>query len=188
MPMIRREANAGVVPGVHGQAMLEQETGPRTVVEFDSFYREHYARLVRALLALTSDPAEAEDLAQEALSRLYERWDRVQEMGSPEGYLYRTALNLNRKRIRRLLVRTRRAVTLRGQAQEDLSAAEDRIILQTAVARLPRAQREAAVLVELLGLDGVEAARILGITPGAVRSRLLQARRNLREHLGGTDA
>ena len=168
--------------------MLEQQAGRRTVVEFDSFYREHYARLVRALLVLTSDPAEAEDLAQEALSRLYERWDRVQEMDSPQGYLYRTALNLNRKRVRRLLVRTRRAITLRASAREDLPAAEDRIALQAAVARLPRAQREAAVLVELLGLDGNEAARVLRISPGAVRSRLLQARRNLRAHLGGPDA
>jgi DNA-directed RNA polymerase specialized sigma24 family protein len=54
--------------------MLEQETEQRAVrVEFGSFYRDQYARLVRALLLLTSDPDEAVDLAQEALSRVYER-------------------------------------------------------------------------------------------------------------------
>jgi RNA polymerase sigma-70 factor (ECF subfamily) len=168
--------------------MLEQETEQPTVgMDFDSFYRDQYVRLVRALLLMTLDPAEAEDLAQEALSRVYERWDRVQEMGSPEGYLYRTALNLNRKRVRRLLVRARRGLGLRPPDQEDLSSVDDRIAVLAAVARLPRAQREALVLVELLGLDTKDAARLLGVKPGSVRSRMMEGRRNMRVHLGGTD-
>jgi DNA-directed RNA polymerase specialized sigma24 family protein len=45
------------------------------------------------------DQAEAEDVAQEAMVRGYERWDRVQRADSPAAYVFRTTLNLNRKRI-----------------------------------------------------------------------------------------
>jgi RNA polymerase sigma factor (sigma-70 family) len=169
--------------------MLQQKTEqPAPSVDFDSFYREQYARLVSAVLLLTSDPAEAEDLAQEALSRVFERWDRVGAMESPEGYLYRTALNLNRKRIRRLLVHARRAIVLRSGGPTDPSSIEDRIALWAIVRSLPRAQREALVLVELLGLETKQAADVLGIAPGSVRSRLMEARRTLRAQLGGADA
>ncbi len=155
--------------------------------DFEGFYREHHARLVRALLLLTGQPTEAEDLAQEAMSRVYERWDRVSKMDSPEGYLYRTALNLNRKRLRHLALRARRAIPLGSPGREDPSAIDDRLTVLAAVATLPRRQREALVLVEWLGLATKEAAEMLGIEPVSVRSRLLDARRNLRERLGGGD-
>src|SRR5262249_54997411 len=79
-------------------------------VEFERFFREGYPQLARACYLLTGDAAEAEDLAQESMARIYERWDRVSNMGSPDGYLYSTAFNLNRKRLRALAVRARRLV------------------------------------------------------------------------------
>jgi len=39
------------------------------------------------MLLMTGDRSEAEDLAQEAMARVYERWRRVRGMGSAEGYL-----------------------------------------------------------------------------------------------------
>ena len=49
---------------------------------------------------MTGDRVEAEDIAQEALVRVYERWGQVGGMDSPTGYLYRTAMNLARSRLR----------------------------------------------------------------------------------------
>jgi hypothetical protein len=67
------------------------------------------------MLLLTGRVGEAEDLSQEAFVRVYERWPQIQEMDSPTGYLYRTALNLHRKRLRRLAVEVRN----RAVQQED---------------------------------------------------------------------
>jgi RNA polymerase sigma factor (sigma-70 family) len=167
--------------------MLRKEVSQRPDVDFDGFYRDQYSRLVRALLLLTGEPAEAEDLAQEALSRVFERWDRVGTMDSPEGYLFRTALNLNRKRLRRLTVRARRAITFWAPEHDDLSAIDERLTILAAVATLRRAQREALVLVDWLDLDTKDAAGILGIEPVSVRSRLMDARRNLRQRLEEDD-
>src|SRR5438105_12333932 len=82
--------------------------------DFEQFFQAVYPPLSRALFLLTGNATEAEDLAQETFARAFERWERVREMDSPEGYVYRTALNLNRKRLRHLRVRARNA--LRGGA------------------------------------------------------------------------
>jgi DNA-directed RNA polymerase specialized sigma24 family protein len=51
---------------------------------------------------ITGRSEEAEELAQEAMARVFERWDRIRSFESPGGYEYRTALNLNRQRLRHL--------------------------------------------------------------------------------------
>jgi RNA polymerase sigma factor (sigma-70 family) len=151
---------------------------------FEEFFRDEYGRLAKACLLLTGDPHEAEELAQEALARAYERWDRVRQMESPEGYVYRTALNLNRNRLRGLRVRSRRAsVQTVGAGPE--AAAEARHLVLQALAALTREQREAVVLVGWLGFDAEEAGRLLGIAPGSVRGRVHRARILLRERFGG---
>src|SRR4029434_5011758 len=67
-----------------------------------------HKRLFQALYLLTGDRSEADDLAQEALLRAYERGDGVAAMASPAGYVYRTPLNLHRSHLRALMVRARR--------------------------------------------------------------------------------
>ena len=58
---------------------------------FEAYFQAEYPSLVRALYLLTGDQDEAEDLAQAAMARVYERWDRVRVMESPAGYVYRTS-------------------------------------------------------------------------------------------------
>src|SRR5436309_15717753 len=86
--------------------------GRESEIEFDDFFRGEYPRLVRSLYLLTADLPEAEELAQESMARAYERWGRVRRMDAPGGYVYRTAVNLNRKRVRHLAVRVKRIGTV----------------------------------------------------------------------------
>src|SRR5512138_2436466 len=86
---------------------------------FEAFFLAQHERLFQALYLLTGDRFEADDLAQEALLRAYERWERISVMESPAGYVYRTALNLYRSRLRSILVRMRRGFA--GVPSEDLS-------------------------------------------------------------------
>jgi len=153
---------------------------------FEEFFLAQHERLFQALYLLTGDRYEADDLAQEALLRAYERWDRVGAMDSPAGYVYRTALNLHRSRLRTLVVRARRVFS--AVPAEDLSgsvaASHD---VRKALARLPRGQREALILVEWLGLASEEAGRVLGIDAASVRGRLHRGRASLRDLLGDRD-
>jgi RNA polymerase sigma-70 factor, ECF subfamily len=155
---------------------------------FEYFFDAHYERLLRALYLSTGNRHEAEDLAQDAFVRVYERWARVGRLENPAGYLYRVALNARRSRLRRVRVAAAKALRLRpGPPPDPHDDAEDRLTVRRALATLPAGQREAVVLVEWLGLTDAEAGEVLGLTPGAVRTRLHRARSALRDLLRGED-
>ncbi len=155
---------------------------PEPRLDFAEFFRAEYPALVRSLYLLTANRAEAEELAQEAMARTYERWDRVSKMKSPGGYVYRITLNLNRNRLRHLALRVRRLLSLAPE-QQSPSGGEIQTELVAAIASLPTTLREAFILVEWLGLTTEEAAEILRIKAVSVRSRLHRARAALREAL-----
>jgi RNA polymerase sigma-70 factor (ECF subfamily) len=157
-----------------------------TMRDFEEFFEQQHLRLARALYLLTGSASEADELTQEALVRVYERWDRVSRMDSPEGYLFRTALNLHRSRIRFL---TSRARQLREPAPQTDPAdvVQQRDSIARALGSLPVGQRGAVVLVEWLGMDQEDAAKTLRIKPGSLRSRLSRAKAALREQ-GEDDA
>ena len=151
------------------------------VLDFETFFRAEYPQLARACYLLTGDPAEAEDLAQEAMARVFERWGRVISMDSPAGYLYRTAFNLNRKRLRHLGVVGRRVFTeVFDRDPADLAETKHEVL--RALGALPLAQRQALVLVGWFGMDANEAGRVLGIDPASVRGRVHRARIALKAH------
>jgi DNA-directed RNA polymerase specialized sigma24 family protein len=101
-------------------------------------------------------------------------------MDSPVGYLYRTAFNLNRKRVRRMAVHARRIMFMRGPTQSSPDAVEDRDEIDRLLATLPDGQRQAIALVDWLDLTDEEAGRILGIKPVSVRVRVSRAHAALR--------
>jgi len=163
------------------------EVTPVTVLGFEEFFQAEHVRLGRALYLLTGSAAEADELTQEAMVRVYERWDRVGQMDSPQGYLYRTALNLHRSRLRWLASRARH-VLWATPSPDPAELVQSRDSLERALASLPTGQREAVVMVEWLGMDQEEAATALRIKPGSLRSRLSRAKADLRRMLEDEDA
>jgi RNA polymerase sigma factor (sigma-70 family) len=149
---------------------------------FEEFFQEEYAGLVRAVYLLTASQVEAEELAQEAMARIYAQWDRVRSMDSPGGYAYRVAVNLNRQRVRHLAVRMRRLFAMRPNLDSQEPPETTRQI-EEAIRSLSKGQREAFMLVEWLGFSAEEAGRTLRIAPASVRSRVHRARAVLRERL-----
>ena len=148
---------------------------------FDELFQEHYETVLRALYLLTGNPHEAEDLAQEAFARIYERGILPSPTGNVAGYVYRTAVNLHRSRLRRLGVAVGRLRLLRPRdAGDDFGPIDDRDVLGRALARLSRAEREALVLVEWAGMSDAEAGEVLGTTPGAISTRISRAKARLR--------
>lgn len=148
-------------------------------VTFGEFFEAERDRLFRFLCVITGSRHEAEDLAQEAFVKVWERWDRVGEMEDPAGYLHRTAMNTFRNRYRRTLTAMRRAI---GAAPPpDLyEAVEDRQVVTRALASLTPRQRAALVLTEALGYGADDAGRMLGIKGSTVRALNFQARSALR--------
>jgi RNA polymerase sigma factor (sigma-70 family) len=151
-------------------------------LDFEKFFQAEYRGLVRALYLLTANQGEAEELAQETMARVYERWDKVRSMKSPGGYVYRVAVNLNRRRLRHLAVRARRLLSMNAHPDSEPSP-ETRTEIADAIASLTAGQRQAFMLVEWLGLSADEAGRVMRIAPASVRARTHRARAALRDRL-----
>jgi RNA polymerase sigma-70 factor, ECF subfamily len=155
--------------------------GVRRTLSFEGFYMANERRLFRALFVLTGSRDTAEDLAQQAFCRVWERWGRVEGLDDPVGYLFRTAFNLHRSAGRRAVRVARRALDVRAHAApppvpEPADLAADRDHVARALAQLTPRQREAVVLTQLLDCDAAEAGRIMRIRPATVRALVSQAR------------
>jgi RNA polymerase sigma factor (sigma-70 family) len=165
-------------------ARRAERSSPQNVepTDFESFYLAHRLRLFQAMAMLTRDVHMAEELTQDAFARVWERWERVQRMDDPTGYLFRTALNGWFQIHRRAARAARRVVTPR-QGADPLEAVDDRDMLARRLLELPARQRAALVLTEYLGHDSTSAGRVLGIRPGTVRRLASKGRAALRRGL-----
>jgi RNA polymerase sigma-70 factor (ECF subfamily) len=161
-------------PGVPGRAQ-----------DFEDFFEAWHRPLYRALWLVTRNRHEAEEVMQDAFLKVWERWDRVGSMESPEGYLFQTAMNLYRSRLRRMVAAVRR--TIHVLPPDDLATVEERDAIVRAMASLTPAQRSAVVLVDLVGMSSVEAGRALGVRPVTVRVLAARGRAVLKERMGASD-
>jgi RNA polymerase sigma-70 factor (ECF subfamily) len=105
-------------------------------------------------------------------------------MESPEGYAFRIALNLNRRRIRRLLLIARRGPFGAEESPDPAAQAEAKSDVLRAVVALPAEQREVLVLADLLEMTPEEIARSLRVRSGSVRVRLHRTRASFKRFLG----
>jgi RNA polymerase sigma-70 factor, ECF subfamily len=151
---------------------------------FESFFEDHHADLFGALYLITRNRHEAEEIMQDAFLKVLERWERVSSLADPVGYLYRTAMNLLRKRWRRASLALRRTVGFTPR-DDEISVIETRVDVARALASLSPRQRAVIVLTELLEFSSEEAGRLLGIAPGTVRMHASRGRAALADMLGG---
>jgi len=174
--------------GLLGDVALRDQlvADPARGLDFEVFFEDLYERLFQALLLTCGDRAEAEDLAQETMVRAYERWDRVQAADSPAAYVFRTAFNLNRKRIRRAALALRKAVS-QDRTHDPMDAVLSREEARRVLRSLPIGLREAVVLVEWLGMSAEETGQVLGIQAVSVRGHIHRARELVRTRFGGRD-
>ncbi len=154
---------------------------------FDEFVEDEHHRLYKALYFVTGSREDAEDIAQEAFLKLWERWDDIDRIDDPTGYLFRVALNGFRMRRRRAVTALRKLAPI-DAGRDDFAEAEMRADVRQLLLRLSPRQRAALLLVDLLGYPSEQAARILRVRPSTVRNLASQGRRALRVTEGARDA
>ena len=167
-------------------AELEAEVDAPPVT-FEAFFVELHRRVRAAVWLIVRDAHEAEEIVQEAFVRVWERWDHVSAMDDPEGYVYRTAMNVLRSRRRRASVALRHLIH-HPRPDDTLEAVERREVLVRALASLTRRERAAVVLVDLLELTSEEAGEALGIKATTVRVLAARGRQRMRQEANDDDA
>jgi len=159
------------------------------VEEFEQWAHARSGALARSAYLLTGDRHLAEDLLQETLTRVAQRWRKVSRQGAPDAYartvMHHLAIDVWRRR------RSRPAEVL-GAPTPELGAPEGgdverRLVLRHALAGLTVRQRAVLSLRFYEDLTEVETARVLGCSVSTVKSTAREALARLRatapEHL-----
>lgn len=158
-----------------------------TATDFEAFFEAERGRLFRALVLVTRNTHEAEELAQEAFLKVWERWSRLRDQ-EPVGYLFRVAMNAHRSRLRRAMRAVRHRAAAAASPTDPFDAVAERDEALRLMGSLTPRQRSAVVLTELVGMSFEDAGRALGIRPGTVRVLVSQARATLSKTTEDDDA
>jgi RNA polymerase sigma-70 factor (ECF subfamily) len=150
------------------------------VTTFEALFRTEYPRVVAAVRWVAADDGAAQEAAQEAFCRALERWDRVSRHDHPGAWVQVTALRFAVHHRRR--DEKRRSLAPAWSPPPDLATVDLDVI--EAVAALPAGQRAAVVLHHLLDLSVDDAAAVLGVRAGTVKTQLHRARLRLADALG----
>ena len=162
--------------------------------------RRNNRRLFRAAWSILKDRSEAEDAVQSAYLKAFARIGEFEGRSALSTWLTRITINEALGRLRSSRRRKKnledqgvsvldhyRETLMRGSqpAAPDASLAREqlRLLLERAVAGLPDAFRSVFVLREIEGLNVEETAEALDLAPATVKTRLLRARRKLRDAL-----
>ena len=151
-------------------------------------------RMYRWALVRTGDEDDAEDATQEALVRLHRGLGKFDGKSRFETWLYAVvrsaAADVRRSKGKALRLRERFAVRRAGEVAAEPHPVVDGLesqriesLVRVFLDSLPARQREAMDLVDLQGVEQVEAATRLGVSPATLRTHLFRARRTIRARL-----
>ena len=150
----------------------------------ETVYERHSAGLIRRLERIVGSRESAEDLAQEAFLRLWQRAPAGLAPSEQAAWLNRAATNLALDELRRR--RVRKHDPLEDEAVAGLTADRtDALAVQEALGRLSAHERLLVLLRFQAGLSHAEIAETLAITPEAARKRVSRARRAFAEAYKG---
>lgn len=157
---------------------MEQRSSDRE--SFTAWATLRRPHLLRTASFLTGDTGRAEDLVQEALTKVAQRWPRLRD-GNPDAYARQILVRDNISWWRRARFEVASEVSDPGRTPAGDSAVERRMVLVDALGRLTERQRAVLVLRYFDDLSEVEMAHTLGVSTGTVKSTAHLALRRLRE-------
>jgi RNA polymerase sigma-70 factor (sigma-E family) len=163
-----------------------EERGLVPTTEFDEYVATCGTALLRFAYLLTGDYHLAEDVLQEALVKVHDRWSGLRDKEYPTAYVRRAItrqyLSWRRRRSSGETPSELDAdlLTARGDHTEQLA---DRDELWHALAGLPRQQRAVLVLRFYEDLDDAEIGRLIGCSPVTVRSHTSRGLAQLRSRM-----
>lgn len=146
----------------------------------EELYRAYYDELLYWCIGMTHDRAAAEDLVQETFLKAMNHISTLHTMEHRQcrSWLYKVAKNLFVDQVRRAAFE---------QAAEELPEPAETPVDFDAygnaelLLRLPPDERKLIILRYLEGYNSTELGKLFSMTPGAVRAKLLSARKHLRK-------
>ena len=167
------------------ELIIRAQKGDRQA--FGELVSLHHKGVINVVFRLSGDRNHAEDAAQEAFIRAWQKLPSYRPVAGFRAWLYRIATNIALDMLRR----ERQTIDVENlQLLDPSKGAEERLVqlqkgemVQRAVMALPAASRKVVVLREYESFSYQEIAETLEIPIGTVMSRLNYARKSLRRSL-----
>src|ERR1700739_525760 len=191
---LARQRPAQPVAWTEAEAIRRAQSGDSAAFEF--LYQLHGRRVYALCLRMVNNPADAEDLMQEAFLQLFRKIGTFRGESAFSTWLHRMTVNVVLMRLRKKSLPTDSLEeTLEPDAENSgpkrdvgapdlrLSGAVDRVNLERSIEKLPPGYRTVFVLHDVQGYEHNEIAGIMGCSVGSSKSQLHKARTRLRELL-----
>ena len=191
---LARQRPAQPVAWTEATAIRHAQAGDAAAFEF--LYQLHGRRVYALCLRMVSNPADAEDLAQEAFLQLFRKISTFRGESAFSTWLHRMTVNVVLMRLRKKSLPTdsleetidpdaENSAPKRDVGAPDLrlSGAVDRVNLERSIEKLPPGYRTVFVLHDVQGYEHNEIADLMGCSVGNSKSQLHKARTRLRELL-----
>jgi RNA polymerase sigma-70 factor (ECF subfamily) len=156
---------------------------------FGELFRRHRDRMWALALRTTRDPEVAADAVQEAFIAAFRGADSFRGEAAVTTWLHRIVVNSCLDRLRRIkpVVHLPDAdLSLLADTRDDHHSVDVRLDVRAALEQLPESQRMALILVDMHGLKIAEAASVLNVAEGTIKSRCARGRAAMVPLLGLT--
>src|SRR5271155_4939217 len=189
--LLARPRSTEPVAWTEAEAIRRAQAGDSAA--FDFLYQLHSRRVYALCLRMVNNPADAEDLMQEAFLQLFRKIATFRGESAFSTWLHRMTVNVVLMRLRKKSLPTDSLEeTMEPDAESSapkrdigapdlrLSGAVDRVNLERSVQKLPPGYRTVFVLHDVQGYEHNEIADIMGCSIGNSKSQLHKARMRLR--------
>lgn len=178
----------GLAPGEYPVpgAQTYRDVGADTMVgspTFEAVFVAEYQAMVALAAAVSGSRQHAEDIAQDAMTKLDQNWTKVQSYGKPGAWLRRVTINLALSQKRRLRSEAKALLRI-GKPEPELPVnPSEHEHIWALIGKLPKMQRAVVSLHFLEDRSLEDIGEILEIKPATARVHLHRARQSLQENL-----
>lgn len=177
------------------EAIAQARSG--VAAAFEYLYKAHRRRVYSLCLRMIKNPAEAEDLTQQAFLQLFRKIATFRGDSDFSTWLHRVTVNIVLMHMRRrkpteLLASDLERSTADAEGQSEHAASDnsmfgaiERLNLMRAIRKLPRGYKQIFLMHDVIGYEHREIAGLLGCSAGSSKSQLHKARKRLRSLLQG---
>lgn len=155
------------------------------ISSFEKLISSYQGKIYNLAYSLVGNPQDAQDIAQEAIIKVFQSLNKFQERCKFSTYLYRIVVNVFKDEMRKAYKKYKQVdyESVSSYSPNPVERVENRLIIEEVLREIPRDFAIIIILRDLQGFSYEEISDILNIPLGTVKSRISFARKIFKEKI-----